>query len=304
MFGLSQSSSSLRELPVSAVLSEAGRYIEVKAPVFAMTGDVSRAFYVKGGILLILTDEENADTSVAVKVTGKDFSPDDYKGHKVCVTGHFKVKPGDISLYFDAEDIEDLGVSGKEEKLKEWDEYCSEKGWYRDEEEQKSFRCSFDQVGLIANRKSHGYADFIKKLNPEILNEEEDLFLYNTTMTAGHIIEGINYFNRKKNVDCICIVRGGGSFEELLPYSTPVLVKAVAESQIPVICGIGHSNDIILAAKAASFNGGTPTGAAMFFNRMADSEEFGEIRHSRARWALLACILLVALACVLYKVFF
>ncbi len=67
--------------------------------------------------------------------------------------------------------------------------------------------------------------------------------------------------------DAVAIIRGGGSLESLAAFNSEALVRAIAESPIPVIAGIGHDKDVPLAALAADFSVSTPTAAAELFNR-------------------------------------
>ena len=79
---------------------------------------------------------------------------------------------------------------------------------------------------------------------------------------AEEIAEALRNVNRWGGIDCIVITRGGGSIEDLWAFNEEVLVRAVAESAIPVVSGVGHEIDVTLCDFAADIRAATPSEAA------------------------------------------
>ena len=76
------------------------------------------------------------------------------------------------------------------------------------------------------------------------------------------IVEALADLNAHPDVDVIVIARGGGSVEDLLPFSNERLIRAVVASRVPVITAIGHEQDVPLVDLVADVRASTPTDAA------------------------------------------
>jgi exodeoxyribonuclease VII large subunit len=101
---------------------------------------------------------------------------------------------------------------------------------------------------------------------------------------AQGMIDALRGLSSQPDVDVIVLARGGGSFEDLLPFSDERLVRAVAASRVPVVSAVGHEQDTPLCDLAADMRASTPTMAGKLVVPEL-SQLFGKLDRARAALA-------------------
>jgi exodeoxyribonuclease VII large subunit len=79
---------------------------------------------------------------------------------------------------------------------------------------------------------------------------------------AGAIVDALAAICDSPEIDVVVLARGGGSFEDLLPFSDERLVRAIAACPVPVVSAVGHEQDTPLSDLVADVRASTPTAAA------------------------------------------
>ncbi|MDX6644483.1 MAG: exodeoxyribonuclease large subunit [Miltoncostaeaceae bacterium] len=79
---------------------------------------------------------------------------------------------------------------------------------------------------------------------------------------ADEVVRALRHLDRDPRVDVIVLARGGGSVQDLLPFSEEAIVRAIAACRTPTVSAIGHDRDVTLACLAADVRASTPTAAA------------------------------------------
>lgn len=120
------------------------------------------------------------------------------------------------------------------------------------------------KIGLITGANSDAEKDVLQNSKnrwPEVQFEIIHT-LVQGDKAAGEIVMAMQQLDSMKEVDVIIVARGGGSFQDLLPFSDERLVRAAAALSKPIVSAIGHENDQPLLDLVADLRASTPTDAA------------------------------------------
>jgi len=119
-------------------------------------------------------------------------------------------------------------------------------------------------VGLICGRDSAAERDVVGNATrrwPAVRFRVEQTAVQGPYAVA-EVIDALGRLDADPDVDVIVIARGGGSLEDLLPFSDEALIRAVAACRTPVVSAIGHEQDTPLLDYVADLRASTPTDAA------------------------------------------
>ena len=120
------------------------------------------------------------------------------------------------------------------------------------------------KIGLICGRASAAEKDVVENARrrwPAVQFEIRTVSVQGPN-TVPEVSAALSELDADRSVDVIVITRGGGSFEDLLPFSNEALVRAVARAVTPVVSAIGHDVDTPLLDFVADLRASTPTDAA------------------------------------------
>jgi exodeoxyribonuclease VII large subunit len=119
-------------------------------------------------------------------------------------------------------------------------------------------------VGLICGRESAAERDVLQNAARRwsAVRFRVENVAVQGSFAAEEVTEALRRLDADRAVDVIIIARGGGSIEDLLPFSDESLIRAVAACQTPVVSAIGHEQDVPLLDQVADVRASTPTDAA------------------------------------------
>ena len=218
-------------------------------------GEVSN-FKISAGNAYFDLKEDGA--SISCMMFGSDVVPLE-NGKQVMLFGRlsYYVKTGRLS--FVARRVEEVGKGALYEKYLELKAKLEKEGLF-DPKIKKPLPSFAKKIGLVTSETGAVLRDILKVARKK--NNKTDFVLFPAKVQGvgaeETIARGIDYFS-ESDVDVVIVARGGGSFEDLAPFNTERVVRAIFACKKPVISAVGHETDISISDFAADLRCATPS---------------------------------------------
>lgn len=252
------------EFSVSEITSLTKNILEENFERVRIRGEVSKIKENKGHLYFSLKDENFILNAICWSSAVPLLQVFPEEGMEVVAEGKITTyAKSSISSYQIKVDQIELQGEGALLKLIEQRKKKLQAEGYFNEEHKKSIPFIPNKIGIITSPTGAVIMDIINRVQDRYPTH---LLIYPISVqgnkSAGEIIKGIEFFNKRVNVDTIIIARGGGGAEDLLSFNDENVVKSAFASKIPIISAIGHETDFTLLDLVADYRASTPTAAA------------------------------------------
>jgi len=238
--------------------------IEGSFPALTIEGEISNYRPSSTGhIYFTLKDEKASIAAVLFKGKARSLSFTPYDGLKVKASGSLSVYGARGSYQIVVDRMEESGSGEILKMLEERKRRLAAEGLF-DSEKKQSLPFFPRTVGVVTSPTGAALRDILQiteRRNPKVSVIVLPCAVQGAE-AAEQIASQIKRANTFSLADVLIVGRGGGSLEDLLPFSEECVVRAVYESAIPVISAVGHEIDWALSDFAADVRAPTPSAAA------------------------------------------
>ena len=250
--------------PVRVVTEAIKDYVDRLGPIW-IEGEISEINERSGGMAFMRLRDTSVDMSISVMCHRSVLSSVAPLPQNARVVMYAKAswytKNGSLTL--SAREIRQVGIGELMARLEELKTLLASEGLFA-LERKVALPLLPRKVGLICGRNTDAEKDVVenaKRRWPSVEFEIREV----TVQGAAAVVEvsaALSELEAMADVDVIIITRGGGSFEDLLPFSDESLVRLAASCETPIVSAIGHEKDSPLLDLVADVRASTPTDAA------------------------------------------
>ncbi|HEY4123159.1 MAG TPA: exodeoxyribonuclease VII large subunit [Rhizomicrobium sp.] len=258
----------LPEFSVSEIAGALKRVVEDTFPFVRVRGEISGLkFHSSGHVYFDLKDDKAVLNAVIWRGTAQKLKIRPEQGLEVVCTGRVSTYPGSSRYQLIVEQVELAGLGALMAMLEERKKRLTAEGLFA-AERKKPLPYLPAVIGVITSPTGAVIRDIMHRLDDRFPRR---VLLWAVPVqgerAAAEVAGAIRGFNALKEggplpiPDVLIVARGGGSIEDLMAFNEELVVRAVAESRIPLISAVGHETDITLIDLVADRRAPTPTAA-------------------------------------------
>jgi exodeoxyribonuclease VII large subunit len=251
-------------VPVSLLVSSARLLIERHLGLAWISGEVSNLTRAASGHAYFLLKDAQAQVRCVLfrhKAQLLGFALQDGMQVEVRATPTIYEARGEFQL--NVETVRHAGVGALYEQFARLKARLEAAGWFAPERKRPLPRFP-RAVGVVTSLRAAALADVLTTLGRRM--PSLGVILYPAAVqgsgAAAEVAAAIAVANARAEVDVLIVCRGGGSIEDLWAFNEEALARAVLDSRLPVVSGVGHETDFTICDFVADVRAPTPTAAA------------------------------------------
>ena len=249
-------------LTVSEVNRLAKRRLETMN--FRVQGEVSKL--TTGYAYYVYFDLRDAEASLPAILTRQQLKALDFtleEGSSVVVRGTLTLYERQGKYQIRVSDIEPFGEGDIQRRIEALKRKLHAEGLF-DDARKKPLPAFPERIGLVTSPSGAAVRDVVVTLGRRF--PPASVFLRGVRVQGAsavrQICSALDFFDTAWPVDVVILARGGGSLQDLEPFNSEEVARAVARMRTPVVSGIGHEPDVTVVDLVADRRASTPTGAA------------------------------------------
>ena len=252
---------------VGALVQAVGETVATRFAACTVQGELSGFSRASSGhCYFTLKDSQGAPASIRCAMFRRaamliDFAPAD--GQQVLVRGRLGIYEARGELQLVVESMRPAGAGALYERFVRLRQRLEAEGLF-DAARKRALPPHPRSVGVVTSLAAAALRDVLTTLTRRARHVQ--VVVYPSPVqgpeAAPALVAAIEGAGLRREVDVLIVCRGGGSIEDLWSFNDERVVRAIATSPLPVICGVGHETDVTLADLAADLRAATPTAAA------------------------------------------
>ncbi len=254
------------------------RTLESSFPYISVKGEITNLTRASSGHMYFSIKDENAllpcvwykhqqkdiafdkDTGEVYDKARPSLAKSIQQGMEILFSGSLNVYPPRGAYQFIIDTAEEVGKGNLHKAFEELKKKLFAEGLF-DDIHKKELPKNPKKVAILTSAQGAVVHDFCRIARQYGLSSE--LRIYPIAVqgieSAPSIVSAINKVNSEKWAEVIVLIRGGGSLEDLFSFNEEIVARAIFDSSIPIITGIGHQVDISIADYVADKSAATPS---------------------------------------------